>query len=118
MPANSFNDRTDYGIGIGLRVPRYRHILVKGRSWIGSRSSPKTSWSMEGVRSRRLTQSSSNTVSCSAELPLLWLGGQTQPRTPQKLKRLVKPTNTPGSPITCAGEASMGDMLMIFYPII
>jgi len=37
-----------------------------------------------GVRSRRLTQSSSNTVSCSAELPLLWLGGQTQPRTPQE----------------------------------
>ena len=35
----------------------------------------------------------------------------------KKLKRLVKPTNTPGSPITCAGEASMGDMLMIFYPI-
>jgi uncharacterized protein (UPF0276 family) len=37
-----------------------------------------------GVRSRRLTQSSSNTVSCSTELPLLWLGGQTQPRTPQE----------------------------------
>jgi uncharacterized protein (UPF0276 family) len=29
MPANSFNGHTDYGIGIGLRVPHYRHILEK-----------------------------------------------------------------------------------------
>ncbi|WP_009963088.1 DUF692 domain-containing protein [Verrucomicrobium spinosum] len=27
MPANPFNGHTDYGIGIGLRVPHYRHIL-------------------------------------------------------------------------------------------
>jgi uncharacterized protein (UPF0276 family) len=27
MPANPFNGYTDYGIGIGLRVPHYRHIL-------------------------------------------------------------------------------------------
>src|SRR5512140_1050771 len=29
MPANPFNGFTDYGIGIGLRVPHYRHILAK-----------------------------------------------------------------------------------------
>ena len=29
MPANAFNGRTDYGIGIGLRVPHYAHILEK-----------------------------------------------------------------------------------------
>ncbi len=29
MPANPFNSFTDYGIGIGLRVPHYRHILAK-----------------------------------------------------------------------------------------
>ncbi len=29
MPANPFNNQTDYGIGIGLRVPHYRHILEK-----------------------------------------------------------------------------------------
>src|SRR5438270_7111575 len=29
MPANPFNNFTDYGIGIGLRVPHYRHILSK-----------------------------------------------------------------------------------------
>src|SRR6187455_515237 len=27
MPANSFNGQTDYGIGLGLRVPHYDHIL-------------------------------------------------------------------------------------------
>jgi uncharacterized protein (UPF0276 family) len=29
MPANRFNGVSDYGVGIGLRVPHYRHILEK-----------------------------------------------------------------------------------------
>jgi uncharacterized protein (UPF0276 family) len=29
MPANRFNAFTDYGVGIGLRVPHYEHILSK-----------------------------------------------------------------------------------------
>jgi uncharacterized protein (UPF0276 family) len=29
MPANRFNGYKDYGVGIGLRVPHYRHILEK-----------------------------------------------------------------------------------------
>lgn len=29
MPANRFNGHTNYGVGIGLRVPHYRHILEK-----------------------------------------------------------------------------------------
>ena len=29
MPANRFNGFTDYGIGIGLRVPHYQHILSR-----------------------------------------------------------------------------------------
>jgi uncharacterized protein (UPF0276 family) len=29
MPANPHNGFTEYGIGIGLRVPHYRHILAK-----------------------------------------------------------------------------------------
>jgi uncharacterized protein len=28
MPANRFNGFTDYGVGIGLRVPHYGHILI------------------------------------------------------------------------------------------
>jgi uncharacterized protein (UPF0276 family) len=27
MPANRFNGQSDYGIGIGLRIPHYRHIF-------------------------------------------------------------------------------------------
>ena len=27
MPANRFNNQTEYGIGIGLRIPHYQHIL-------------------------------------------------------------------------------------------
>ena len=29
MPANRFNGYTDYGVGIGLRIPHYPHILEK-----------------------------------------------------------------------------------------
>jgi uncharacterized protein len=29
VPANRFNGFTDYGIGVGLRIPHYRHILEK-----------------------------------------------------------------------------------------
>ena len=29
MPANRFNGYTDYGIGIGLRIPHYNHILER-----------------------------------------------------------------------------------------
>ncbi len=29
MPANRFNGFTDYGVGIGLRVPHYNHILAR-----------------------------------------------------------------------------------------
>ena len=29
MPANRFNGNTDYGVGIGLRVPHYQHIFSK-----------------------------------------------------------------------------------------
>ena len=29
MPANSFNGFTNYGIGIGLRIPHYHHIFER-----------------------------------------------------------------------------------------
>ena len=29
MPASPYNGFTNYGIGLGLRVPHYRHILSK-----------------------------------------------------------------------------------------
>ena len=55
-----------YGIGIGLRVPHYRHILEQeAERATGSRSSPKTTWSTAAVRWRCSTRSSSSTRSCS-----------------------------------------------------
>jgi uncharacterized protein len=29
MPSNKFNGYTDYGVGIGLRIPHYQHIFEK-----------------------------------------------------------------------------------------
>ena len=29
MPSSRFNAHTDYGIGIGLRIPHYQHIFDK-----------------------------------------------------------------------------------------
>ena len=29
MPANRFNAFTDYGVGIGLRIPHYDHIFSR-----------------------------------------------------------------------------------------
>ena len=29
MPANRFNGFTEYGVGIGLRIPHYQHIFEK-----------------------------------------------------------------------------------------
>ena len=43
MPANRFNGFTEYGVGIGLRIPHYNHILRKSRSLTGSKSSPRIS---------------------------------------------------------------------------
>ena len=35
MPANRFNNHTAYGVGIGLRVPHYQHIISRkpGVDW-------------------------------------------------------------------------------------
>ena len=65
MPANPFNNFTDYGIGIGLRVPHYRHILEKKPvvDWFEIISE---NFMVEAaVRSKCSIRSSSNTASCS-----------------------------------------------------
>ena len=61
MPANRFNGYTDLGIGIGLRVPHYRHILDKKPSSIGSRSSAKTTCAKGAGRWRCSTRFSNST---------------------------------------------------------
>jgi uncharacterized protein len=96
MPANAFNGFTDYGIGIGLRVPHYNHILSE---------KPTVDW-FEIISENFL---------CDGGRPLKVLDqileqyrvvqhgvsayfGSAEPLNREhlkKLKRLVKRTNTP-----------------------
>ena len=65
MPANPFNGFTEYGIGIGLRVPHYRHILAKKPvvDWFEIISE---NFMVDGAgRSKYSIQSSNSTVSSS-----------------------------------------------------
>ncbi|HZQ46963.1 MAG TPA: DUF692 domain-containing protein [Verrucomicrobiae bacterium] len=96
MPANPFNGFTDYGIGIGLRVPHYDHILSK---------KPTVDWFeiisenfmvdgglplkvLDGILEQyRVVQHGVSTYFGSAE-PL-------NSEHLKKLKRLVRRTNTP-----------------------
>ena len=44
MPANRFNSFTTYGVGIGLRIPHYDHILdAQTHRAIGSKLFPRIS---------------------------------------------------------------------------
>ena len=96
MPANRFNGYTDLGVGIGLRIPHYRHILSK---------KPQCDW-FEII---------SENYTCDAGRPLVVLDqileqykivqhgvsiyfGSTDPLNREHLKRLkalVKRTKTP-----------------------
>ncbi len=96
MPANRFNAFTDYGIGIGLRIPHYKHIFEKR---------PVVDW-FEII---------SENFMCDGGRPLEMLDrileqyrvvqhgvsmyfGSAEPLNREhlkKLKRLVKRTNTP-----------------------
>ena len=96
MPANPFNGYTDYEIGIGLRVPHYRHILEKKPVSIGSKSSPKTSWSMAGVHSKS-SISNLEQYRVVQHGVAIYFGSANKLNHEhlKKLKRLVKRTNTP-----------------------
>src|SRR5271155_4310580 len=96
MPANAFNGFTDYGIGIGLRVPHYNHILSEKPAcdWFEIISE---NFMVDGGRplqvldrileQYRVVQHGVSTYFGSAE-PL-------NREHLKKLKRLVKRTNTP-----------------------
>ena len=96
MPANAYNGMTDYGIGIGLRVPHYSHILSEKPTvdWFEIISE---NFMVDGGRplkvldqileQYRVVQHGVSTYFGSAE-PL-------NREHLKKLKRLVKRTNTP-----------------------
>jgi len=103
MPANQFNGHTDYGIGIGLRMPHYDHILKERPTVAGLRLFPKISWATPAARWRCSTVFWSNTAWCSTAFRCILARPRIKSRAPQKLKRLVSARTHPGCPTTSAG---------------
>jgi uncharacterized protein len=96
MPANPFNQFTDYGIGIGLRVPHYDHILSEKPTvdWFEIISE---NFMCDGGRPlKSSTRFSNNTGSCSMASRCISVRRKKPNREHlRKLKRLVKRTRTP-----------------------
>ena len=96
MPSNRFNGFTDYGVGIGLRIPHYRHILEQ-RPVVGWFEIISENYMVEGgnalavldriLEQYRVVQHGVSMYFGSAE-PL-------NREYLRRLKALVKRTNTP-----------------------
>jgi uncharacterized protein (UPF0276 family) len=96
MPANRFNNFTDYGIGIGLRVPHYQHILSRKPScdWFEIISE---NFMVDGGRPLHVLDQILEQYRVVQHGVAMYLGS-TDPLNKEhlrRLKRLVKRTNTP-----------------------
>jgi len=96
MPANRFNGFTEYGVGIGLRIPHYRHILEK---------KPVVDW-FEIISENYMVDGGNPLAVLDAILEqyrvvqhgVSMYFGSAQALNPEhlrRLKRLVRRTNTP-----------------------
>ncbi len=96
MPANAYNGYTDYGIGIGLRVPHYRHILEKKPvvDWFEIISE---NFMVDGGRPLEVLDSILEQYRVVQHGVSLYFGSADPLNREhlKKLKRLVKRTNTP-----------------------
>lgn len=96
MPANAHNGHTDYGIGIGLRVPHYRHILEKKPvvDWFEIISE---NFMVDGGRPLEVLDSILEQYRVVQHGVSLYFGSADPLNREhlKKLKRLVKRTNTP-----------------------
>ncbi len=96
MPANKFNGFTDYGIGIGLRVPHYDHILTRKPvvDWFEIISE---NFMVDGGRPLRILDQILEQYRVVQHGVSMYFGSA-EPLNREhmkKLKRLVKRTNTP-----------------------
>ena len=96
MPANRFNNFTDYGIGIGLRVPHYQHILSRKPTvdWFEIISE---NFMVEAGRPLHVLDQILEQYRVVQHGVAMYMGS-TDPLNRdhlKKLKRLVKRTNTP-----------------------
>jgi uncharacterized protein (UPF0276 family) len=96
MPASPFNAYTDYGIGIGLRVPHYRHILEKKPvvDWFEIISE---NFMVDGGRPLEVLDSILEQYRVVQHGVAIYFGSADKLNREhlKKLKRLVKRTNTP-----------------------
>jgi uncharacterized protein len=96
MPANRFNGYTDYGIGIGLRIPHYDHILTR---------KPEVDWfeiisenfMVDAGRPLRVLDSILEQYKVVQHGVSMYFGSAERPNREhlRRLKELVKRTKTP-----------------------
>ena len=96
MPANPFNGFTDYGIGIGLRVPHFDHILSRKPAvdWFEIISE---NFMCEGGRPQKVLDQILEQYRVVQHGVSMYFGSSEKLNREhlKKLKRLVKRTNTP-----------------------
>jgi hypothetical protein len=96
MPANRFNGFTDYGVGIGLRIPHYQHILTRKPvvDWFEIISE---NYMIDGGRPMEVLDKILDQYKVVQHGVSMYFGSASDP-DPEHLKRLkglVKRTNTP-----------------------
>jgi uncharacterized protein (UPF0276 family) len=96
MPANKFNGFTDYGIGIGLRVPHYEHILTR-QPTVGWFEIISENFMGDGGRPLAVLDRILEQYRVVQHGVSLYFGSSEKLNREhlQKLKRLVKRTKTP-----------------------
>ncbi len=96
MPSSRFNASTDLGIGIGLRVPHYRHILEKKPvvDWFEIISE---NYMVDGGRPLHVLDSILENYRVVQHGVSMYFGNSERPNREhlRKLKRLTKRTGTP-----------------------
>jgi uncharacterized protein (UPF0276 family) len=96
MPANRFNAFTDYGVGIGLRIPHYDHILAKKPTvdWFEIISE---NYLVDGGRPLEVLDRILEQYRVVQHGVSLYFGSAEKPNRAhlRRLKALVKRTNTP-----------------------
>jgi uncharacterized protein (UPF0276 family) len=96
MPANRFNAFTDYGVGIGLRIPHYRHIF-KEKPVVDWFEIISENYMVDGGRPLEILDQILERYRVVQHGVSTYFGS-TEPLNREhlkKLKRLVKRTNTP-----------------------
>ena len=96
MPANRFNSFTDYGVGIGLRIPHYRHILSR-RPVVDWFEIISENFMIAGGRPLKVLDQILEQYQVVQHGVSMYFGSPERPNREhlRRLKQLVKRTNTP-----------------------